>query len=135
MSVPAFGVIRYLLVFALLYCVLMTIFGLVFIASGIHLSGINILVLIVAATCAALLFIRKHRRVFTLGEFLTIVIGSILVDLALELGSVTMRTGHISINDWPKMCLVFGGHALLLALAYSPWSWIVRSYAKRVATS
>ena len=135
MSVPAFGVIRYVLVFAVLYYVLMTIFGLVFIASGIHPSGLNILVPIVAATCAALLFIRKHRRVFTLGEYLTIVIGSILVDLALELGYVAIRTGHISINDWPTMCLVFGGHALLLALAYSPWSWIVRSYAKRVEGS
>jgi hypothetical protein len=134
MTAPAIGVIRYVLLFALLYYVLMTIVGLVFIAGGVHPSGMNILVLIVVSTCVALLFIRKHRRLFSLGEYLTVVIGSILVDLALELGIAAIMSGQITIDEWPTMAMVFGGHALLLALAYSPWSWIVRGYAKRVAS-
>ena len=75
MTAPAVGVIKCVLRFALLYYAVMTIFGLVAIASGSHPSGLNVLGLIVAATCAALLFIRKFRRLFSLGEYLTVVIG------------------------------------------------------------
>jgi hypothetical protein len=133
MTARAIGVIRYVLLFALLYYVLMTVVGLVFIAIGAHPSGMNILVLIVVSTSVALLFIRRHRRLFSLGEYLTVVIGSILVDLALELGMTVIMSGQITKYDWPTMTMVFGGHALLLAVGYSPWSWIVRGYAKRVA--
>jgi hypothetical protein len=70
MTAPAIGVVRYVLLFALLYYVLMTIVGLVFIAGGVHPSGMNILVLIVVSTCVALLFIRKHRRLFSLGSMI-----------------------------------------------------------------
>jgi hypothetical protein len=128
MIAPAGRAIRYVLVFLVLYYVVMTIFGLV------HASGMNILGLIVAVTSTALLFIRKYRRLFSRGEYLTVVIGSILIDVALELGFVAMRNGHISIDRWPSVLLVFGGHALLIALAYSPWSWVVRGYARRVAS-
>ena len=133
MTAPAIGAIRYVLLFALLYYVLMTIVALVFIAGSVQPSGMNILVLIVVSTCVALLFIRKHQRLFSLGEYLTVVIGSILVVLALELGIAALRGGQITIDKWPIMVMAFGGHALLLALAYSPWSWIVRGYAERVA--
>jgi hypothetical protein len=128
MIAPAGRAIRYVLVFLVLYYVVMTIFGLV------HASGMNILGLIVAVTSTALLFIRKYRRLFSRGEYLTVVIGSILIDVALELGFVAMRNGHISIDRWPSVLLVFGGHALLIALAYSPWSRVVRGYARRVAS-
>jgi hypothetical protein len=37
------------------------------------------------------------------------------------------------IGRWHGTVIILGGHALLLGLAYSPWSWAVRSYAKRVA--
>jgi hypothetical protein len=134
MIAPVVRAIRYVLLFLVLYYVLMTIFGLVVISSGSHPSGMNIVGLIVAVTCTALLFIRKYRRLFSRGEYLTVVIGSILVDVALELGFVAIVNGHISIDKWPSMLLVFGGHALLIALGYSPWSWVVRGYARRVAS-
>lgn len=130
MNPPAVGAIRYVLLFALLYYVLMTI-----VAAVVQTSGMNIPVLIVVSTCVALLFIRKHKRLFSLGEYLTVVIGSIIVDLALELGVAAVQGVQITIEKWPTMALVFGGHGLLLALAYSPWSWIVRGYAKRVRKS
>jgi len=132
MTAPSVGAIRYVLLFALLYYVLMTIVGLAFIAGGVHPSGMNIIVLILVSTCVALLFIRKHKRLFSIGEYLTVVIGSIMVDVAVELGIVALRGGQITIDQWPIMAMVFGGHALLLAVAYSPWSWIVRGYARRV---
>jgi hypothetical protein len=132
MTAPSVGAIRYVLLFALLYYVLMTIVGLAFIAGGVHPSGMNIIVLILVSTCVALLFIRKHRRLFSIGEYLTVVIGSIMVDVAVELGIVALRGGQITIDQWPIMAMVFGGHALLLAVAYLPWSWIVRGYARRV---
>ena len=129
----AVAVIRYVALFALLYYVLMTVFGLIVISTGIHPSAMNIVGLIVAATCVAMWFIRKHRRLFSRNEYLTVLIGSVLVDLAMEFGFVAINTGHISMGKWPGMINIFGGHALLLALAYSPWSWIVRAYSKRVA--
>ena len=127
------GVIRYILLFALLYYVLMTVFGLIVISTGIHPSAMNIVGLLVAATCVALWFIRKHRRRFSRIEYLKVLIGSMLVDLAMELGFIAINTRHISMDKWPSMIVIFGGHALLLATAYSPWSWVVRSYSKRVA--
>jgi hypothetical protein len=125
--------IRYVLLFALLYYVLMTAFGLIIISTGIHPSAMNIIGLIVVSTSVALWFIRKNRRIFSRIEYLTVVIGSVLVDLAMELGFVAIKSGDISFDKWPGMINIFGGHALLLALAYSPWSWIVRGYAQRVA--
>jgi hypothetical protein len=124
--------IRYVLLFALLYYVLMTTFGLIVISTGIHPSAMNVIGLIVASTSVALWFIRKNRRLFSRIEYLTVVIGSVLVDLAMELGFVAINSGHISFDKWLGMITIFGGHALLLALAYSPWSWIVRGYAQRV---
>jgi hypothetical protein len=129
----AVAVIRYVVLFALLYYVLMTVFGLIVISTDIHPSAMNIVGLLVAATCVAVWFIRKHRRLFSRNEYLTVLIGSVLVDLAMELGFVAINTGHISMDRWPGMINIFGGHALLLALAYSPWSWVVRAYSKRVA--
>ena len=130
----AVGVIRYVLLFTLLYYVLMTAFGLIVISTGIHLSAMNIVGLLVASTCVALWFIRKHGRLFSRSEYLKILIGSVFVDLAMELGFVAINSGRISFDRWPGMLNIFGGHALLLALAYSPWSWIVRAYYKRVAS-
>jgi hypothetical protein len=133
MIAPVLRAIRYVLLFLILYYVLMTIFGLVVISSGVHPSWMNIVGLIVAVTCTALLFIRKYRRLFSRGEYLTVVIGSILVDVALELGFVAIRNGYILFDKWPSMVYIFGGHALLIAIGYSPWSWVVRGYARRVA--
>jgi hypothetical protein len=112
----------------------MTVFGVIAMALGGHPSGLNILVLIVAATCAALWFIRKNRRRFSRGEYLRVVAGSVSVDIVMQLGFTAMVSGHIAMDKWHGMVIVLGGHALLIALAYSPWSWAVRSYSKRVAS-
>jgi hypothetical protein len=64
MTGRAVGVIRYVVLFALLYYVLMTAFELIVISTGVHPSAMNIVGLLVAATCVALWFIRKHRRLF-----------------------------------------------------------------------
>jgi hypothetical protein len=134
MTGRAVGVIRYVLLFTLFYYVLMTAFGLIVTSTGTHPSAMNIVGLLVASTCVALWFIRKNRRPFFRNEYLTILIGSVLVDLAMELGFVAINSGRIFFDRLPSMIVIFGGHALLLALAYSPWSWIVRAYSRRVAS-
>jgi hypothetical protein len=133
MSVRYFGAVGYVLLFTVLYYFLMTASAATAMAIGVHPSGLNVLILIVSATCVALWFIRRHRRRFSSGEYLTVVVGSVLVDVAMELGFAAMIGGPITMDKWDGMVIIFGGHALLLALAYSPWSWAVRSYAKRVA--
>jgi hypothetical protein len=133
MSIRSVGVIGYVLLFAVLYYLLMTLCAAIAMAIGVRPSGLNVLVLIVVTTFVALWFIRKNRRGFSRGEYLTVVIGSVLVDIAMELGFVAIISGRISMDKWHGMVIIFGGHALLIALGYSPWSWAVRSYAKRVA--
>jgi hypothetical protein len=57
------------------------------------------------------------------------------VDIAMQIG-FTAAAGHpIRPNGWVAPVSVFGGHAILIALAFSPLSWAVRAYASRVASS
>jgi hypothetical protein len=130
MSARAFGITKYVLAFALLYLLFMAVGGILVAAVRGGGSGLNILVLLVAATCVALWFIRRNRRQFTRTEYVKVLLGSFAVDAALQL--TALQVHHLPANNLSGMVIVLGGHALLLALAYSPWSWFVRSYAKRV---
>ena len=130
MSAQAVAITRYVLAFALLYLLLMAMGGILVTALVGGRSGLNILVLLVAATCVALWFIRRNRRRFTRTEYVKVLLSSFAVDAALQL--TALKVHHLPANNLSGMAVVLGGHALLLALAYSPWSWFVRSYAKRV---
>ena len=135
MSQQSVGMTRYVLSFALLYYLLMTGVGVIAMTIGARPAGWNILVLIIATTCIALWFIRRNRRTFSRSEYLRVVLGCVLVDVAMELGFMAMISGHIPTDKWAGMINILGGHALLIALGYSSWSWAVRSYAKRVGSS
>jgi arginine exporter protein ArgO len=88
-----------------------------------------------SATVIALWFIGRNRRSFSRREYLIVVLGCVLVDVAMQLGFTAMLIGHIATDKWVGMINIFGGHALLIALAYSPWSWAVRNYSKHVSSS
>jgi hypothetical protein len=135
MSGNSVGVHKYLLSFALLYVLLMTCLGMLVRATGGHPSGLNILVLIVVATGISWWFIRQNRRSYTRNEYIKMVLGSIFVDWILQLGVTTLLSGRIRIDNWGGMLNILGGHALLIALAYSRWSWFIRSYTSKVASS
>lgn len=129
MSGQAVGIARYVVAFALLYLLLMAIGGILVTVLQGGRSGLNILVLLVAATCVALWFIRRTRRLFTRTEYVKVLLASVAVDAALQL--TALQVHHLP-ADLSRTVIVLGGHALLLALAYSPWSWFVRSYVRRV---
>jgi hypothetical protein len=129
------AVLRYVLSFAVLYFLLMAAVVTIALAIGARPSGWNILVLIVATTCIALWFIRQNRRTFRRAEYIKAVLGCVVVDIAMQIG-FTAAAGHpIRPNGWAAPVSVFGGHAILIALAFSPLSWVVRAYASRVGSS
>jgi len=138
MTVQTVAVTKYIAVFAVAYVVVMTACGAAIAALGRPPpSSINTLVLIIVSTCVALWFIRQQRRMLLPTEYWKIVCGCVVVDVTYEflIIAATVSLSEVTLDKWFGIIFVLGLHALLIGVAYSRLSWLVRRYAERVSTA
>lgn len=118
------------MLFSVSYFSLLTIIGNMCLALGWHpASSLNTIILIITVSIVAFWFVRKHGRPFSVSEYWQVLLGSILFDLAIQIGITVALLGSAALSGkWVSIAFVLLCHAILLAVGYS--SRVVRRYVR-----
>lgn len=113
----------YVALFAVLYLIILVIVGYATLLLQIETGTTpNFVALFISSSLTSYWFFYRAKRRFYKSEYIEITLGSIAVDITIQICSILIFAAKIDLSKiWSGLLLIFLGHAAILAMSYSFW--------------